>query len=60
MFTLEDIFKPNCERKVCCLYCFSEAKLMECPGSCVKNLVKCEDCFYNGQKFEEAKEIQEK
>lgn len=53
MFILEDIFKPSCERKICCLYCTENTKLFECPGSCVKNLIKCEDCFYDEQRFED-------
>jgi hypothetical protein len=57
MFILEDIFKPNCEKKICCLYC-NTSGLFDCPNSCVKDLTVCENCFYIGQKFEEAKKIQ--
>ena len=45
---LIDIFKPDCNKKRCCLNC---NKSFNCNKSCFLNYIPCEDCFYKGEEI---------
>lgn len=44
---LIDIFKPDCNKKKCCLNC----KKSFCRKSCFLNYIPCKNCFYKGEKI---------
>lgn len=56
---LTDVFKPDCDKKICCLYCSKQDK---CKNACTYHEsplyeMDCDNCFYVSQGDEDVKTI---